>query len=259
MKPVVFNYSDIEPEEIEKDFHIGEFADGDVFRETINIPTFKGQKLRFESPWLNSSFDWGLYNTLTLTSRSTSLFPHYNKDEIHRFRIFLNTITNKVQKWVDVQPNPDFLNTRVISPVEYKEQYSIFQFRIPIQKKFFDANGEFEGLVLKTTNIQENLMTRSSITEIKKNSYLKFIGYIGKVYQTKNSTRYRINVEQIHWVPSILYDQRIQEEELLTTDYNMFMNTPMLLNDRKVSLSMSGLSDSESDLEDEPVVKKIKL
>lgn len=258
MSRSIFNYRDITYDDLQNNFKIGELTDGDSFRESKTIPTYKEQKLRFQSPWLYCPFGWGQYNTLTLSSFSNRSFPLDNSSDKKDFREFLNNLSKKVQSYISDKINPDMLSTTVANPVEYKEQFGNFQYRFPIQKKYFNNNGEFEGKVFKSTDPDNLEYCPSSIKAIHGKSYASFVGYIGKITQSKNMIRYRIIIEQIHWFP--LDGLITTEEEELSNDSNLFLNVPSL---KKRNVTVTALPNVNTEyhegLNDNIPQKKIKI
>ncbi len=231
----IFDYRDIDQTDLETKFNIGSLTNGDSFRESENIPTFDGEKLRFQSPWLYAPFGWGQYNTLTLSSFSNRSFPLDNNEDKKSFRRFLSNVGDAVKQHVSSQPNPDMLSTSLSTPVQYNEQFGNFQYRFPIAKKFINKDGEFEGRVFKSTNVKDLEYAPSTIKAITGKSYVSFVGYIGRVTQNKNAVRYRVIIEQICWFP--LEGLASSEEEELANDSNMFLNVPSLRKKRKVTVS----------------------
>ena len=216
----LFDYREISSDDLETKFEIGEFNDGDSYRKTKNTPKFEGEKLRFNSPWLYSPFGWGKYNTLVLSSFSRRSFPLDNPSDKKKFRRFLDNVCKKVGSHVSNIDNPDFLSQSVSSPVQYNEQFENFQFKFPISNDFFDNNNNFEGKVFKSTNHEDPEFVPSNIKAIEKGSYVSFVGYIGKIHQSKHAVRYRVIIEQIHWMKC---NDAKEEREELSTSTNLFL------------------------------------
>jgi hypothetical protein len=247
----VFDFRDIDYESIEEHFDIGEMTDCDTYRESESIPTFKGEKLRFQSPWLYCPFGWGQYNTLVLSSFSNRSFPLDHSADKKKFRGFLKCLDKYVQQYVKQLKNPDMLSTTISSHISYNDQYQNFQYRFPIQKKFLDSEGNFEGKVFKCTSTENPEYQPSSVKAIEGKSYASFVGYIGKVSQSRNTTRYKVIIEQIAWFP--LDKFIVNEKEELACDTNMFMNVPTFSSKKR-----KASSDKDQAVQDTKDTKKTK-
>lgn len=227
----IHDYRDIDAKSLQKDFHIGTMSDCDSYRESEIIPTYQGNKLRFKSPWMHCPFGWGQYNTIVLSSQSNRAFPWDVPADKKKFRAFFTALDQFIQHEVGKLPNPDMLSMTISSHVTYNEQFNNFQYKFPIQKKFIDANGNFEGKVFKCTNIDNPEYIPSSVKDIESKSYVSFVGYVGKVTQSRNTIRYKIIIEQICWFPINNFVNDEQEE--LLCDVNMFLDLPTLTSSKK--------------------------
>ena len=107
-------------------------------------------------------------------------------------------------------------------------------------KEYFDADGNFEGKVYKSTNLDNPEYLPSTIKAIEGKSYLSFVGYIGNVVQRKNSAYYKFIIEQIHWMPA----GGIQEKEEIITSTNLFLNVPSLSTKRKVIVASTNAPEN---------------
>lgn len=253
-----FDYRDIDLEELQEHFHIGEFTEGDNnSRQTKTIPTFHGKKLRFNTPWMFSRFGWGgKYNTLTVQSYSKGKFPFEKSSEKKQFRHFLEHVGSVVEKHVVDQPNPNNLNLALSKPFNYDNDYNYYKYYFNIPKRHFDSEGEFEGKVVKSTNVDDPELIDSSIKAIEPNSYVQLVGYIGKITQTKNAIRFNIVVQQIHWFPGNTFVEQT-EKETIASNTNFFLNIPTTTRKRKVNVKVDYLEDE--DVEDLSSSKKVKI
>jgi len=248
----VSNYRDITLDGLEQNLDFGEFTDGDTTsRQTKNIPTYNGQKLRFVTPWMFSRFGWGgKYDTITLQSSSKGKFPLDNSFDKKQFRQFLNNLGTVVEKHVTKMPNPNNLNLSLAKQYSYDEKYGYYKYYFNIPKKHFDAEGEFEGMVFKSNDTESPERTPSSIKAIPNNSYIEMVCYIGKITQTKTGIRYNIVVEQIHWMPGDAYVEKTEDEKL-TNNVDLFMNVPSIQKKRTVTVHTEYVgSDNDDDIED---------
>jgi hypothetical protein len=246
----VFNYRDISSQDLDENLDMGEFTDGDVSsRQTKNIPTFNGEKLRFVTPWMFSRFGWGgKYDTITLQSSSKGKFPLDNSLDKKQFREFLNNIGTTVEKSVMEKPNPNNLNLSLSKQFSYDEKYGYYKYYFNIPKKHFDSEGEFEGMVFKSNDPVSPDRTPSSIKAIANNSYIEMVCYIGKITQTKSCVRYNIVVEQIHWCPGNGYIEKTEDEKI-ANNVDLFTNVPSLKK-RKVTVHTDYTPSNEEDIED---------
>lgn len=257
----VFDYRDLDLEELQEHFDIGDFTDGDSnSRQTKNIPTFQGEKLRFQVPWMFSRFGWGgKFDTITLQSSSKGKFPLDSSVDKKKFRQFLNNVGTVVEKSVMEEPNPHNLNLSLSKQYSYDEQYGYYKYYFNFPKRHFDAEGEFEGKVFKSRDPESPDCTPSSIKAIGNNSYIEMICYIGKVTQTKNCIRFNIVVEQIHWCPGNDFLEKTEEEKI-TSNVNLFMNVPALKKKRKVTVHTEYSGEGDEDIEDlSASSKKVKV
>lgn len=255
MSQQIFDYREISKEQLKEHFQIGDFGDGDSFRQSKEIPVYQNKKLRFNSPWLYSPFGWGKYNTLTLSSFSKRTFDLDNPNNKKCFRRFLKNIGGLVEEQVSTLDNPDFLSTSFTHCVQYNEQYGNFQFRFPIPKKYFDADGNFEGKVFKSTNPENLEYSPSSVKAIEPKSYVSFVGYIGRVSQSKKTVRYRVVIEHIHWIPC---SDEVEEKETITTSSNLFLNVPSLKK-RKIVVNANTDAEASGNTPNKPKKTKIQV
>ena len=257
------DYRDIDQQELEKHFDIGEFTEGDVnSRQTKNIATYNGDKLRFRSPWMFSRFGWGgKYETLTVQSSSKGKFPLDNNSDKKSFRRFLNNLGEIIEKRVMEQPNPNNLNVSLTKQFSYDSDYGYYKYYFNIPKKHIDADGEFEGKVFTSTDTTDPELNPSSIKSISPNSYVEVIGYIGKITQTKNCIRFNIVIENIHWMPGNAFLEKTEEEKISNSS-NLFMNVPSIKKKRKIAVNVDYNNedqDQDEDIEDlSATSKKVK-
>lgn len=241
-----FNFKNIELSDLQEHFQIGELTKGDSnFRETKKIPTYEGETLRFRTPWMFSRFGWGgKYNTLTVQSSSKGKFPLDDPASKKQFRRFLMNLGTVVEQHVTTQPNPNNLNLSWSKQVVYDENYGYYKYYFNIPKSHIDAEGEFEGKVFKSTNVEDPDFTPSSLKAIEPNSYIELFGYIGKITQSKNAIRYNIVVEQIHWYSGSQFIEKTEDEKI-TNNTNLFLNVPTSSKKRKVTVKVDYKEDED--------------
>lgn len=236
--------------DLEENLKFSEFTDSNPSRET-EIPLYKGEKLRFLSPWLHCRFGWGgEYNTLSLTSYSDRSFPLDDNSDKRKFKMFLESLGDTVRNYVHSQPNPDNLSTDVINPVTLDSKYNVYKYQFPISREYLDSTGEFEGKVFKSTNVDSLEYKNSSIKAIGQKCYVQFVGFIGKVVQNTNNVRYRVVVEQIHWFP--IPESAKSESAQLENSSNLFLNVPNLGKRKVVANTTENKSDAGVEVEYEP-------
>lgn len=233
----VFNFRDISDSDLQQHFQLGDFTNSDPSRETKEVPTYKGAKLRFTSPWLYCRFGWGgQYNTISLSTYSIRSFPlddNDNNDDKKTFRQFLHMVETHIRNQLLKVENPDKLSYNLQSPITFDEKFNTYKFQFPIPKSHLNSDGEFEGQVFKSTNYENFEFAKSSLKDIQPKSYISFVGHIGKITQNKTNVRYRVVVEQIHWMPAT----DAQNEEVIGSETNLFLNVPKL-SKRKVTGSL---------------------
>lgn len=235
----IFDYRDIEKNDLEKHLHISEFTEGDAnSRETKKLPTYQNETLRFVSPWMFCKFGWGgKYDLLTLQSSSKANFPLENKQDKDQFREFLNNIGNVIENHVNELPNPNNLNTSLTKPFSYDEKYHYYKFTLGLPKRHFDADGEFEGNVYKSTDPKIPEMKKTSIKALQPNTFVQFVGYLGHIVQTRNCIRYHIVVQELHFMPADPYIQKTEEEKV-SSNTNFFLNVPSLKKKRNINVDI---------------------
>jgi hypothetical protein len=170
-----FDYREIDRTDLEEHLDIGELTEGDKnSRQSKNIASYQGEKLRFRTPWMFSRFGWGgKYDSLTVQSSSKGKFPLENSGDKKSFRRFLEALGEVVEKRVMEQPNPNNLNISLSKPFSYDSDYGYYKYYFNFPKRHFDAEGEFEGKVFKSTNTDEPELNPSSIKAIGASSYVE--------------------------------------------------------------------------------------
>ena len=259
----VFNFRDISDSDLQQHFQIGDFTNSDPSRESKETPTYKGAKLRFTSPWLYCRFGWGgQYNTISLSTYANRSFPlddDENNDDKKTFRQFLFMVETQIRAQLLNSENPDKLSYNLVSPITFDEKFNTYKFQFPIPKSHLNGDGEFEGQVFKSTDYENPEFAKSSLKDIQPKSYISFVGHIGKITQNKTNVRYRVVIEQIHWMPVT----DAHNEEAIGSETNLFLNVPKL-SKRKVTGSLIEQNvdidyNEYNDLSQELTTKKTKV
>ncbi len=230
MSANVFDYRAIVEEGeagLNENFEIGEMTNSDPMRESKDMPRYKGEFLRFATPWMFCRFGYGgQYNSIMLSTQSHREFTLEDESDKKTFKQFVHLLETNIKNHVVAQPNPDMLSTNMGSLVTYDEKYSTYKYNFFFPKKHLDKDGEFQGKVFKSTNLKDPEYSPSSIKAIEENSYVQLIGYIGKISQSKTGIRFHVVVEQVAWFP--LVGINAAKEEIITGTTNMFLNVPCL-------------------------------